>query len=364
MSKLQNFGATCNCSTVEQGQKAPKNEGQKRSKNGLSLDTLEQLNGFDKKTPVLRGLDKSRFRKRAKAKFLTGSYLFKLIDLHSNLEKSYWHTYYCSRDLYQNGQKLTASYCGHRWCLVCNRIRAAKLINGYSLPISKLENKQFVTLTIPNCIGEELKNVIDGILKNISKIQRNIKDRLREQKSDLRVIGIRKLEVTWNCYTNTFHPHLHLIVESSEVAEMFINDWLKKYSTAKKHCQDFRECNDSSIVELFKYFTKIVSSRKDNKKYTTAEALDTIFQAMRGKRVFQPFGGLKKVKVSEDISGIKSEDLTEDYYTIREFWNWNGQDWTTTEHKLCGYEPSDYDKEYGKLIRGSKQPKSVQLELF
>jgi len=359
MTKLTNFAANCNCSTTEQAKKAVKKqvkkEGLKSPKNGLSLDTLEQLNGFDEKAPVLKGSDKSRFKKRAKAKFLTNSYLFKLIDLDSPLKKSYWHTHYCSKTLYQNGQKLTASYCGHRWCLVCNRIRAAKLINGYKEPFSKLVNPHFVTLTIPNCEGENLKSVIDGMTKNISKIQRNIKDRLKQNDSSLRVIGVRKLEITWNCYTNEFHPHFHLIVESKEVSRMFVNDWLKKYPTATKEAQDFRECNNGSMIELFKYFTKIVSSTKeDSKRYTTVEALDTIFQSMRNKRVFQPFGGLKKVNVSDDISGIRSEDLTEDYFTIREYWEWNGQDWTTTEHKLCGFEPTEYDKGFTKLVESYK----------
>ena len=89
------------------------------------LDTLAQLRTETPSKPPVTLV------KRAKAKFLTNGLSFPLIDLNSPLKKSYWLTWHCTSVLLQEGQKITSRYCNNRWCIVCNRIRTAKLINGY-----------------------------------------------------------------------------------------------------------------------------------------------------------------------------------------------------------------------------------------
>ena len=51
--------------------------------------------------------------------------------------------------LLQEGGKLSAKYCGNRWCLVCNSIRTAKLFAAYGPTLRSWEDAHFVTLTIP-----------------------------------------------------------------------------------------------------------------------------------------------------------------------------------------------------------------------
>ena len=118
------------------------------------LDKLAQLAPYKKYTL-------ETLARRAKAKFFTNAYTVRLAMLKSPLQKSYNNTIFgCSALLYQTGKTITTHYCNNRWCVVCNRIRTAKMINGYKKPLSELKEKYFVTLTIPNVDKDILLSLI------------------------------------------------------------------------------------------------------------------------------------------------------------------------------------------------------------
>jgi DNA-damage-inducible protein D len=299
------------------------------------LDTLAQLGTNLNTEPKDIGF----LAKRARAKTFTAPLSVKLASLNSDLKKSYWNSYYCNESLTQEGNKITGKYCNNRWCSVCNRIRTAKLIQGYNVPLSELEDKQFVTLTLPNCTGEKLRETIDFMLKSCKEVQEVFKKRHLRGKQDWQLVGIRKLECTFNHRTSTYHPHFHLLIEGDVAANELVNEWLKKVPTASRQAQDVRKADEGAETELFKYFSKIVT--KTEKGFTTfVEPLDVIFTAMRGLRVFQPIG-LKK-DVSEDIEDIITEEISgiEEKFID---WKWFKNDWVdkSTGEALTGYVPSD-----------------------
>jgi DNA-damage-inducible protein D len=295
-----------------------------------SLDTLAQL--------VTDPKDIGFLGKRARAKTFTAPLSVKLASLNSDLKKSYWNSYYCNDSLTQEGNKITGKYCNNRWCSVCNRIRTAKLIQGYNVPLSELEDKQFVTLTLLNCEGIELRKTIDFMLKTVKTIQDVIKMRHHRGKQDWQLVGIRKLECTFNHKTSTYHPHFHFLIEGEVAAKELVNEWLKRVPGTSNKAQDVRKADKGAEIELFKYFSKIVT--KTEKGFTTfVEPLDVIFTAMRGLRVFQPIG-LKK-DVSEDIEDIITEEISgiEEKFVD---WKWFKHDWVdkSTGEVLTGYIPS------------------------
>jgi hypothetical protein len=253
------------------------------------LDTLAQLRNpeqIDSFTPLQKG-----FQKRSRAKMLTDSMNFQLIDLESKLLKSYWQTYWCTRAVLQEGDKLKSRYCNQRWCLVCNRIRTAKLINGYIPSIDKLEDAQFVTLTRQTVDAVDLADTIQEMQANFVKV----KDRLRKQ--GIKLVGIRKIEIKYNELSGKYHPHYHLIVDGLQNAQSLVCEWVSCYSedVCNIKAQDVRKADKKAPIELFKYFTKMLT---DSGRFYP-EQMDVIFQVMKGKRTFQPFGGIKKQ--SEDI---------------------------------------------------------------
>ena len=298
------------------------------------LDTLAQLGTVSendyKKTPLY---------KRARAKTFSAPLAVKLAVLGTDLEKSYRNTYYCNQNLVQYGNKITGNYCNNRWCSVCNRIRTAKLIIGYKKPLEELEDKHLVTLTLPNCKAENLRETIDFMQETCKKIQEIFKNRKKRGTRDWQLVGIRKLECTYNYKTDTYHPHYHLLVQGEVAANELVKEWLKKVPSATQQAQDVRRAEPDAEVELFKYFTKIVT-KVDKTFKTLVKPLDVIFTAMRGLRVFQPIG-LKK-DVSEDIEDIITEEIDGIEEKITKH-TWFCNDWVDVDTGECltGYIPSE-----------------------
>lgn len=277
--------------------------------------------------------------KRAKAKYLTNAYTIQLAGLKSPLQKSYNNTVFgCSNLLIQSGNIIKGGYCGNRWCIVCNRIRTAKLINGYKEPLKKLKDKQFVTLTIPNVDRRILRLTIKNMIHEFQNIRKYF------HKNKIKFIGVRKFECTYNPKRNDYHPHFHLIVEGKDVAEKLVYEWLKRYTKAKREAQDIKPCNDGSLMELFKYFTKFISDKK-----IYVRALDNVFVAIRGLRVYQPFGIRK---VNEEIKEIQTQ-IIEDLVKAEKLWVWKENDWIDEQTGECltGYTPDDTMKELIENIK-------------
>lgn len=318
----------------------------KSIKNPLLLDKLAVL-GTTSPTPLnINGIQK--LKKRAKAKYITIGMLNKLLLLDSPLKKSYTNTFFCCHEIIQQGEKLTSKYCNNRWCIQCNRIRTAKLINAYTSVFTTLSEPFFVTLTIPNCNGEVLRSTIEKMTKSFSEIAAEINKKFHRGKGK-KFLCIRKTEVTINNIKGDYHPHLHCIIDGLDNSEYVVSKWLQKYTDAEKWCQRIQPANKNSMIELFKYTTKIVTTdkKRDAKIYTSK--LDVIFQALRKKNTFETYG---IQKVSEDI-----EELQTDVYTdipLQEYvvWEYIEHDWynKNTGEELTGYVPGEFESNLMKNI--------------
>lgn len=304
-------------------------DNQKINPSAPLLDKLAQPSGFR----IVLG-------KKARAKYLTNAYTYRLSGLNSDLKKSYQNTYYyCVNILEQKDGKITGHYCNNRWCIVCNRIRTAKLINGYKQQLDELTEKYFVTLTVPSVQGSDLRDSIKQMIKIFICIKKSYQNKNKS------IIGIRKLECTYNPKTGLYHPHFHIIASGGGVVHQLVTDWLKHYPEANEYAQDIKPADDNSVMELFKYFSKIITN-----KTIYVKALDTIFQAMYGLRVYQAFG-IKK-NVSEDIKELQAE-IYKDLEKRECLWTWLENDWVDpdTGELLTNYEPNDQIK---KIINNIK----------
>jgi hypothetical protein len=104
-----------------------------------------------------------------------------------------------------------------------------------------------------------------------------------------------------------------------------------------------READDRSAKELFKYFTKLVSSHS-KERLILVDPLDTIFQAIAGERTFQAFN----VKVTKEATDEEAEALAEELTTEAVYqWNQDATDWVDIEtgELLTGYSPDDQFRE-------------------
>jgi len=271
-------------------------------------------------------------KKRARKKFTSLAIATHLAEENpdSPLFKSYERSKHCMETLTPNAEgRLVAHYCKNRWCPVCQSIRIAVLINGYKPQLEKLQDPYFVTLTRPTCTAEELPWQI----KRMGIAWRKLKHR----KKLLQVKGIRKAECTTRP-NGLYHYHFHIIIEGRENAEYLIKSWLELNPDSDRKAQDMRPADCSSMIELFKYFTKLLAKDKaGNRHMMDYKRLDVIFRALSGKRIYQPFGGLSMV--SEEI---EDEDLKATRDIAQQIYQWVMNDWYGTEEgdALTNYEPS------------------------
>lgn len=280
----------------------------------------------------------SNLQKRARSKWYTQGIVGGLLYIGSDLHKYYERAFYCCQEIIQKEDRLHTKYCDTRLCNVCNRIRTAKMMAGY---ISQLQGRslEFVTLTIPNVDGPRLRSTIEGMVRQATGIQRVFRER-----RGIQMNGIRKLEVTYNSNTYTFHPHFHYLVDGGH-GPALVSEWLKRHPKAKDVAQDCRPANKESLNELFKYTTKLIACKSGN--FTVyVKAVDEIMRSLYGKRCFQPFGDIRKVneEVVDDLQGQVYEGVP-----VYDFmnWEWNECDWVNDYGEtLTGYVSPEVDFSY------------------
>jgi hypothetical protein len=238
--------------------------------------------------------DKGTLTKRARRKFLSDSLIPKLIDVADGTQaKAYWSTWHCTRVLHVHSDgTLTAKYCKKRWCPVCNAIRTAQLIRRYEPIFKEWQDAHFVTLTLPNVPASGLPAGIAELYAGFVTCKERAKKREQRGKAP-KLVGVRKLECTYNAFNDDFHPHFHFIVDNAQAGRALVADWLSVFSQADAKAQDCRPADANSLLEVFKYFTKLISGRQGDgikPRLIHADALHVMFTAIAGCRTFQSFG--------------------------------------------------------------------------
>jgi len=288
---------------------------------------------------------------RAKRKMITQKTILNLVDVTDKYgtnesRKSYWNTYHCQNKIYTADGKLYGKYCKNRFCTLCCSIRKAQIINSYLPVIQTWEEPYFVTLTIKAIKAERLKILISKILEGFQII----KNRYRKKNSrgkDIKLIGVKSLECNFNPKMKTYNPHLHLIVANKEIADILKKEWLVlwKDNWTYKGAQKISKVGstEKALIEIVKYGSKIFTEPDVRKKAETkgqskiyVAALDNIFTAMKGVRIFERFG----FDLPKDAQPKQSKATA-----IKEYYEWvydaNYFDWLNTENELTlsGYDP-------------------------
>lgn len=295
--------------------------------------------------------------RRAKSKLLTDISLEGLLELGTStpLSKAYRRTQACALELRNEGGKLTGRYCGNRWCLVCNRIRTAKLREAYTPVLRDWTAPYFVTLTIPNVPAAQLHGAVRTMVRALQRIS------LAMRRTDrLPLTAVRKIECTYNPERRDFHPHFHLVVRDRHAAHILLRRWLEAFPDAKRRAQDVRQARAESLMaELFKYLTKMVIRQDKRVRRPPPRALDVIFRALRGLRTVQPMG----FRLSRDAETVTDEDaeleLTANVAarmgdsSFR--WHHSLTDWVdeSTGELLTGYTPG---RAMNEIIRQLRAP--------
>lgn len=281
------------------------------------------------------GVRKAQSRKYAQR-------LYKLSDVYQSptLKKLAGRVWACG-DILEFGQSpngnrvlLRAQFCRDRFCGLCQWRRMLKMSYQTTKTIQQALIERptsrfiFLTLTIRNCEGDQLKEFVNQLNKAIAKL-------FRYKRVKKNVIGwIKALEVTVNREDGTYHPHAHVLLQVS--TNYFKNkgeyvthaEWQALWAKAMQinyepmvsveavKARNGKDSINASVSELAKYQTKAtqyLSLDVDD----DLKIIDTLRTQLRGNRMLSYSGMLKDIhnklfkqedEASEDLIRVAGDE--------------------------------------------------------
>ncbi len=221
-----------------------------------------------------------------------------------------------------------ANFCRSRMCPMCSwhlsRKRTRDLMKVLNEPEHRGKRLIFITLTVKNCLGDELEATIDNMYRALRSLTQ--KDKFLER----RTIGmIKKLEVTYNKETGEYHPHFHLLCEVEPTyftdKSLYIeHDVLQ--AKWKKLCRlDYDPIvgieahkaegfDNEAVAKSIKEITKYVAKDED---YTFSLETFKIFdEVLHGRRMYTPTGSFKKTMARLKLNPDELEDKKDDVQAV------------------------------------------------
>lgn len=225
---------------------------------------------------------------------------------------------------------LQGNFCKARLCPVCAWKRSLRLFHEVRDIVSHIKDTDkaryiFVTLTQPNVTADNLSDELSRLMYSFKRFRQFA----RIKKSAIGMI--KGLEVTHNPTSNTYHPHMHVLIavhpsyfkRGSPLyisQEEFMNLWKKATdSTLDRLNVDIRAVKkgeeEKAIAEISKYTVKLSSVCESE----NIEALATVMRSIHGRRMFT-YSGIfrdtaKLLKIDLQAS---AEDETPDTITADE----------------------------------------------
>lgn len=240
-----------------------------------------------------------------------------------------------------NNKKLKliwANSCRVRLCPSCAWRRSLKYYSENKVIFDELKKIApgnrflFLTLTIKNCNAENLKSEIERIIEGYHRLLKY---------KDLKgvILGsVRGLEITYNEYRNTYHPHIHaiLVVQSNYFTKNYVvlNKWLKLWQKAcgldyqpNIDIRPFKEnIKGTELAEVSKYIIKFSDILNLNDR-RLSEVVSTLDSALNNKRAIGYSGILKNIrselKYKDDISEDIEIDINPDEEGYKLIYNWH-----------------------------------------
>jgi len=270
--------------------------------------------------------------------------------------------------------------CGNRFCPICTWKTARKDAIKISVileAIKEIERRDylFLTLTAPNCKGEDLKSEIDRFNKAVKRLfdRRNVKKVVKGYIRKLEVTTDQEQYITEDLYNrkkdyydirglkvgdpnptyDTYHPHVHIIVA---VNKSYFND-VKVRISKEEWLQMWRECmednsitqvdarkvsergSSNAVLEVAKY------SAKGSDLYHSEKVFDTFYISLKRRQLLVYSGICKKYAKDYEngkLDRFKKQD--EETYTHLLKSIWKGSNYESGLRELTLEEFEEYNK--------------------
>lgn len=247
--------------------------------------------------------------------------------------------------------------CDNRWCLRCMQRKAlSDALEIYTLANYLYTEKNyrflFITLTAPNCSGDDLRDTISQFNKGIDRLFKR-----EPYRSDFKA-WITKVETTYNVKRKDYHPHLHVLVAVDKRylkdSDRFVSndrlrkDWREVFGDDTITQVDIKQASGrtkkkrmKSVLELAKYTAKPSHYLRDQKVF------DTFFDAMKNRQALRFCGEFSELHKMYDLDcyGLLAKwslfaDTDAVEYTHKLLLKWGGKDYN---HDIT--ELTDAEKE-------------------
>lgn len=227
-----------------------------------------------------------------------------------------------------NYKKVAANSCKNRFCPICSYSRACKNALHIKLMLDYIQDCFkyefiFLTLTVPNCSGFELRSVIKRM---------NDAFHLLFKYKALKSISegyIKKLEVTYNKVLDSYHPHFHILIA---VNKNYFNDsrkyishalilqlWQKAYKDSSITQVNIKKANPENVsMELAKYISK------DSNYLYSSEVFKNIYNGLKHLKEFSFSGVFKDSRIllkNGKLDKYKTLENINWYWFIKKNWD-------------------------------------------
>jgi hypothetical protein len=159
---------------------------------------------------------------------------------------------------------------------------------------------------------------------------------------------------------------MHAMVRGHAQANALVAAWLKRFPDASPYAQDVVQADRRAVGELFKYSTKLASDKRDadgSRRVVPFYALDVVFEAQRGLRLWQAVGVTAvDADALDDAAELLVEVGTEAPTRKDETVQWTGlqgcTDWVDlkTGDCLSGYEPGRHERALLQKLDDATEP--------
>lgn len=242
-------------------------------------------------------------------------------------------------------------FCKNKLCPICNWRRALKhsyqASNVLNIAMTKYPKAQFLflTLTVKNVPGSELKESLTHLTKSFDRL-------FRRAKVKKNLIGfMRATEVTYSEERDDYHPHLHILlmvkpnyfngsdnyIKQAEWSELWKKSAKLDYNPivdVRKIKTDGNSEDESlykAVLETAKYPVKPIDSM-DLTEDTRLKVVANLYQGLYKKRQISYGGELKTIYKSLCLDSVEdgdlihvngSDNLEKTYNTIVAKWFWD-----------------------------------------
>ncbi len=187
--------------------------------------------------------------------------------------------------------------CKSRYCARCQSMKAVRDgLKIYTLAnyLKKEKSRRFLflTLTVPNVKGDELKKEIRAINKAFDVM-------MRRKQFEQFTGFIAKLEITYNRKRDDFHPHLHVLFSvekgyfkksNNEYLERddLLEHWRSVMDNENITQVDIRALKDSNEKDLIKSIQEVAKYEAKSSDFTAnSKVFETFYFALKGAKMLR-----------------------------------------------------------------------------